>query len=188
VRHTKAIGVSHRANKFFNDLVRTQIHGADKAILEPGDLMMVTRNWSRNGVFLCNGDQVEIIEVDWNSVESVEDLTFIAIKFRPLFSDQIVDDLLLVESVTSIGANIDQEKFMKLVQSRYIKNKIFRDSENPEDDKYIGSIKLMYGHSITCHKAQGGEWDKVYINSWGIPSLKWQYTAVTRGVSNLEHF
>ena len=187
-QNTIAIGVSHKANKFFNDLVRTNVHGANKRILEPGDLMMVTRNWTRNGVFLCNGDQVKIIEIDWDSAESVEDLTFVALKFRPLFSDQIIEDLMLLETVTSLGGRVDQEKQLKLLQSRYIKNKIFRESENPEDDKYIGSIKLMYGHSITCHKAQGGEWDKVFINSWGIPNLKWQYTAVTRGISTIEHF
>ncbi len=35
---------------------------------------------------------------------------------------------------------------------------------------------------------EGGEWKKVFINTLGIPSLKWQYTAVTRGIDEIEKF
>ena len=89
--HSVAIGVSHKANKYFNDLTRTRIYGNNKTLLEPGDLLMVTKNWSRNDVVLYNGDQVQLVEVDWSSVETVCNLNFVAIKFKPLFSDEIYD-------------------------------------------------------------------------------------------------
>jgi exodeoxyribonuclease-5 len=186
--HSIAIGVSHKANKFFNDLTRTRIYGNSKKLLEPGDLLMVTKNWSRNDVVLYNGDQVQLVEVDWSSVEAVCDLNFVAIKFKPLFSDEIFDDLLLVESITELGGQIDYKLECELLKSRYIKNRIFRESQKPSDDRYVGAVRLMYGHSITCHKAQGGEWNKVYINTLGMPSLRWQYTAVTRGIASIESF
>ena len=186
--HSVAIGVSHKANKYFNDLTRTKIYGNNKNLLEPGDLLMVTKNWSRNDVVLYNGDQVQLVEVDWNSAETVCDLNFVAIKFKPLFSDEIFDDLLLVESITELGGQINYKLEGKLLKSRYIKNRIFRESQKPSDDRYIGAIRLIYGHSITCHKAQGGEWNKVYINTLGMPSLRWQYTAVTRGVKEILKF
>jgi exodeoxyribonuclease-5 len=186
--HSVAIGVSHKANKYFNDLTRTRIYGNNKNLLEPGDLLMVTKNWSRNDVVLYNGDQVQLVEVDWNSVETVCDLNFVAIKFKPLFSDEIFDDLLLVESITELGGQIDYKLEGELLKSRFIKNRIFRESQKPSDDRYVGAIRLMYGHSITCQKAQGGEWNKVFINTMGIPGLRWQYTAVTRGVKEIERF
>ena len=41
-----------------------------------------------------------------------------------------------------------------------------------------------YGYSITAHKSQGGQWDKVYIDyNWSADtwnSARWLYTAVTR--------
>lgn len=47
-----------------------------------------------------------------------------------------------------------------------------------------------YGYAISCHKAQGQEWDNVYIDaSWLMPvwdSAKWFYTAITRAKCKVE--
>lgn len=190
LENTVAIGVSHKANKFFNDLIREQIFGKARNVLESGDLLMVTQNWHRNGVSLYNGDHVEMLLVDWNLQEQVAGLHFVAIKVKLLFSDPetIVEDYALIETILSPGGNIDSKLENELRRERYIKNKIFRESNMPSDDRYVGALKLMYGHAITCNKAQGGEWKKVFINTWGIPSLKWQYTAVTRGIEEIEKF
>ena len=185
-----SIAVSHKANKFFNDLVREKIFGKAKKILEPGDLLMITQNWYRSGVQLYNGDHVELISVEWNLQEEVAGLHFVAVKIRLLFSEEetIVDDYAILETIIYPGGKIDSKLENELRRQRYIKNKIFRESNMPADDRYVGALRLMYGHAITCNKAQGGEWKKVFINTWGIPSLKWQYTAVTRGVDEIESF
>jgi len=75
-----------------------------------------------------------------------------------------------------------------LRKERYTKNKIFRQTGDPQDDRYVGAIRLTYGHAITCNKAQGGEWDKVYMNTFFVPSLKWAYTAVTRAKTSLVRY
>lgn len=185
-----AIGVSHKANSFFNNLVRERIFGRAKKILEKGDLLMVTQNWHRNGIQLYNGDHIELLTVDWNLQEQVADLHFVAVKIKLLFAEKetIIEDYALLEPIISIGGKIDSTKENELRRQRNIKNKIYRESNNPEDDRYVGALRLMYGHAITCNKAQGGEWKKVFINTMGIPSLKWQYTAVTRGVNEIEKF
>ncbi|MBL0049703.1 MAG: AAA family ATPase [Bacteroidetes bacterium] len=190
LEHSIAIGVSHKANSFFNDLVRNRIFGKAKQILEPGDLLMVTQNWFRNGVQLYNGDHVELLHVDWKIQEEVANLHFVAVKVRLLFVEKetIIEDYALVESLISIGGKIEGQKESELRKQRYIKNKIFSESNMPCDDRYVGALRLMYGHAITCNKAQGGEWKKVFINTLGIPSLKWQYTAVTRGINEIEKF
>jgi ATP-dependent exoDNAse (exonuclease V) alpha subunit len=185
-----AIGVSHRANKFFNDLVRERIFGKLKKVLEQGDLLMVTQNWFRNGTHLYNGDHVELLSIDWNLQEQVAGLHFVAVKVKVLFSevDTIVDDYALLETITSLGGVLDGVLENELRRQRYTKNRIFRDSNMPCDDRYVGALRLTYGHAITCNKAQGGEWKKVFVNTMGIPSLKWQYTAVTRGINEIERF
>ena len=182
------IGVSNRANKFFNDLVRERIFGKAKKTLESGDLLMVTQNWFRNGVQLYNGDHVELISVDWNLQEQVAGLHFVAVKIKLLFSEKetIIEDLAILETLVSEGGKIEPMLENELRRQRYTKNKIFSNSNMPGDDRYVGALRLMYGHAITCNKAQGGEWKKVFINTMGIPSLKWQYTAVTRGIDEIE--
>jgi ATP-dependent exoDNAse (exonuclease V) alpha subunit len=185
-----AIGVSHKANKFFNDLVRERIFGNAKKILERGDLLMVTQNWYRNGIQLYNGDHVELLSVDWNLQEQVAGLHFVAVKIKVLFSETetIMEDYALLETILSPGGILDGKLENELRRQRYTKNKIFRDSNMPGDDRYVGALRLTYGHAITCNKAQGGEWKKVFVNTMGIPSLKWQYTAVTRGINEIEKF
>ena len=185
-----AIGVSHKANKFFNDLVRERIFGNAKKILEQGDLLMVTQNWYRNGIQLYNGDHVELLSVDWNLQEQVAGLHFVAVKIKVLFSETetIIEDYALLETILSPGGVLDGKLENELRRQRYTKNRIFRDSNMPGDDRYVGALRLTYGHAITCNKAQGGEWKKVFVNTMGIPSLKWQYTAVTRGINEIEKF
>jgi len=184
------IGVSHKANMFFNDLVRERIFGNAKKILEQGDLLMVTQNWYRNGIQLYNGDHVELLSADWNLQEQVAGLHFLAVKIKVLFSETetIIEDYVLLETILSPGGVLDGKLENELRRQRYTKNKIFRESNMPGDDRYVGALRLTYGHAITCNKAQGGEWKKVFVNTMGIPSLKWQYTAVTRGINEIEKF
>jgi exodeoxyribonuclease V len=50
-------------------------------------------------------------------------------------------------------------------------------------NEYTPSVaRLTYAYAITCHKAQGSEWDRVLVVdewSWG-EEARWLYTAVTR--------
>ena len=57
-------------------------------------------------------------------------------------------------------------------------------------DPYYNALRVKYGYAITCHKAQGGEWDKVFVDYSGRlglfnDALRWSYTATTRAVKTL---
>ncbi len=189
--HTVSIGVSHKANGFFNKLVREEMFGLSSNVLEPGDLLMVNQNWSRDEDRLFNGDHVELIKVELDKIEVVAGLSFVPVEVRPVSgvsNDLIISDYALLDCILLPGGNIDFKKDGELRRQRYAKNQIFRQSGMPGDDRYVGALRLTYGHSITCNKAQGGEWDKVFINTWGIPTLQWQYTAVTRAISQVERY
>ncbi|MDM1757665.1 AAA family ATPase [Acinetobacter sp. 256-1] len=56
-----------------------------------------------------------------------------------------------------------------------------------QNDPYINALYLRFGYAMTCHKAQGGEWDNLYINLARpqndlktLNGFKWTYTALTR--------
>ncbi len=59
--------------------------------------------------------------------------------------------------------------------------------EQLKSDPYFNALRVKYGYAITCHKAQGGEWQILFIDYFGRTSLKeeplrWSYTATTRAV------
>lgn len=57
--------------------------------------------------------------------------------------------------------------------------------ERLKTDRYFNAVRVKYGYAITCHKAQGGEWDTIFVdfhgrNSLADDPLRWSYTATTR--------
>lgn len=183
-----SIAATHSMNNGFNKVVREKLFGKNALMLEPGDLMMVTTNWSRNSHRLYNGDHVTVKEFFPDLIEEVAGLHFMPVKvvFNGIDGTQEeIEDFLLVESITAKNGQLDYMLENGLRHERFVKNRPFSESGHPEDDRYVGALRLNYGYSITCNKAQGGEWEKVYLNRFHIPSLRYQYTAVTRAKTNL---
>lgn len=51
-------------------------------------------------------------------------------------------------------------------------------------------VEFNYGYAITCHKAQGSQWDKVLVIEENFPfesieHARWVYTSVTRAISRM---
>lgn len=182
-----SIGATHKINKMFNNVVREKIYGIGAKTIELNDLLIVTNTWRRNDFQLYSGDHVTVLECNQNEVELVAGLHFLPVKLLSKSlqgQEEIIQDYILLDSVLHPeGLTIAQEN--RLRHERFSKNKAYKESGNPSDDRYVGAIRATYGHSITCNKAQGGEWDKVLINSFFMPSLRYQYTAVTRAKNNL---
>ena len=53
-------------------------------------------------------------------------------------------------------------------------------------DPYFNALRIKFGYAITCHKAQGSEWKRVFIDCKSHMSklsqeyFRWLYTAITR--------
>lgn len=60
-----------------------------------------------------------------------------------------------------------------------------------KSDPYFNALQVKYGYAITCHKAQGGEWESVLVDFTGMKGFnnstffRWAYTAITRTSKNL---
>lgn len=61
-------------------------------------------------------------------------------------------------------------------------------------DPYYNAVICKYGYAMTCHKAQGGEWDNVFVDMcrYGCTAnedyFRWAYTALTRASKKIWHF
>ena len=64
--------------------------------------------------------------------------------------------------------------------------------EAMREDEYLNCLKASYGYAVTCHKAQGGQWDAVFVDQGYVTEeminmdfLRWFYTAITRATTEL---
>ena len=80
--------------------------------------------------------------------------------------------------------NSQQERKKELGQAFY-KEGSEEFKQQLKTDPYYNALRVKYAYAITCHKAQGGEWDTTFVDYFGRTSLKndplkWSYTATTR--------
>jgi len=59
-------------------------------------------------------------------------------------------------------------------------------------DPFYNALQIKFAYAVTCHKAQGGQWDAVFVDQGyltddmiDIEFLRWLYTAVTRSRKEL---
>ena len=90
----------------------------------------------------------------------------------------------------SVFSNLSMDKKMILEGEPTLTNKESWKLSN--NKKFASSVPLSftYGYAITCHKAQGSEWDNVLVIEEGFPFDKtehkeWLYTAATRAAKKL---
>lgn len=61
-------------------------------------------------------------------------------------------------------------------------------------DPFYNAVICKYGYAMTCHKAQGGEWDNVFVDMCRFGGtanedyFRWAYTAMTRATKKLWHY
>lgn len=163
--------------------------------LQPGDLLLVTQNNLISG--LLNGDIVVVRECMIR--ETRAGLTFLKVSVKELSSERVYEQFLIEEILYNNMTNLTQEQQRELFIDFYIRMKekgIKQGDSRFEDsmrkDPYLNALRTVYGYALTCHKAQGGEWDRVYLDiPRNLPSVKkpyvyqWMYTAMTRASKDL---
>jgi len=60
-------------------------------------------------------------------------------------------------------------------------------------DPYLNALQIKFAYALTCHKAQGGQWQAVFVDHGflkpdepvGGEFARWLYTAITRASERL---
>ena len=60
------------------------------------------------------------------------------------------------------------------------------------DNEFYNALQVKFAYAVTCHKAQGGQWKKVFIDPGQVSEdqinsdfYRWLYTALTRATENV---
>jgi len=63
----------------------------------------------------------------------------------------------------------------------------YRRQKEVQENPYYNALQVKYAYAVTCHKAQGGQWENVFVEQPWLPNgevdedyLRWLYTALTR--------
>lgn len=152
---------------------------------EDGDKVICLRNywdnWADNGDYLVNGT-IGFLNNTYSSFNIIP----------PLFGGQKID-VIYSNFISDTDANygeIQMDTKEILTGERSLDNKsIYRLMRSKRYSSLV-PYEFTYGYAITCHKAQGSEWDKVLVIEEKFPfdkeeHARWLYTAATRAIDKL---
>lgn len=186
------------------------------AQLMAGDKVMAVSNSDVYGLFISNGDFGLIRQVlgepqqrkvtlkrkasETGRVEEIQlPLVFrdVEIGFKDLdglphfFRAKVLEDLLYNKE---INLSSDQNKALYLdfcIRNPDLPRKSVEFKHALKSDPYFNALRLKFGYAITCHKAQGSEWNHVFVkckshmNQLNSDYFRWFYTAITRTAGHL---
>ncbi len=190
---------SNQRAKQYNMGIRNMILGRESN-LERGDMVIVSKNnykWlgDRSKDFIANGDIAEIKRI--KKEREMFGLNFAEVTLRLREHDNAeIDATIMMDFLTSDAASLTREQeeiLYEAIANDYgdlgSKQKLFSAMKN---DPWYNALRVKYAYAITCHKAQGGQWDTIFLDlgfitedMMDIAFLKWLYTAMTRATKKL---
>lgn len=207
IDETIIITRSNKRANIFNQGIRNMILDREEE-LSTCDMIMIVRNKylsqekkqqqnssGRKLNFIANGDRAIVRRV--RNYRELYGFRFADVTLRfPDFDDTELNTTVLLDVLNSEAPSLTSQ------QSKDLFNNIMEDyADIPQkaermkllkQDTYLNALQVKFGYAITCHKAQGGQWQHVFIDQGYITEqtlspqyYHWLYTAFTRATKHL---
>lgn len=201
-----------RSNKhanIYNQGIRNMVLDRDDMLCS-GDMLMIVRNnyfWTEQlaadksspassvPAFLANGDRAKVLRV--RNVREFYGFRFADVWLQfPDYDNFEMQVTITMDSLTTDAPALTRE------QNETLYNKVMEDYADlptkPErlkalrKDIYFNALQVKFAYAVTCHKAQGGQWQHVYLDQGYMTDdmltpdyIHWLYTAFTRATDKL---
>jgi len=199
VEDTIVVTRSNKRANMYNNGIRNRVLMKEDELTN-GDLLMVTKNnyfWNKPYKeidFIANGDILEVMRV--KKSREMYGFRFVDLTLRSLDYEWEIDafvwlDLLQSDSPTHSNEMHQQlfqaiaEDYPEITQRRMLVKKIY-------ENEFFNALQVKFAYAVTCHKAQGGQWKKVFIDPGQVADeqlnsdfYRWMYTALTRASENV---
>lgn len=202
MENTIVICRSNKNANLYNQHIRNRILFREEE-LTGGDYIMVVRNnyfWlnrdSERAGFIANGDMAQVRRV--RNVHEQHGFRFADVSLEFLDSDEMepVDCRVMLDTLHSDSPNLaqgEQQRLFEAVMADYIDIGDKRERLAAlRADPYYNALQIKFAMAVTCHKAQGGQWQAVFVDQGYITEelldvefLRWLYTACTRATDEL---
>ena len=189
-----------------NQSIRERLFSKEDLPMQAGDTLLVNKNSP-----LCdlnNGDLIKAISPDQHpevksirmkGVELPVELSFrgVEIAYRDFNGNIKRGRCLLLENLlTSKDRELSAAENRALLVDFRSRHKGLKPNTKEFNaaigsDIYFNALQVKFGYALTCHKAQGGEWNTVIVDFSDTRGnnnenyFRWSYTAITRASKNL---
>lgn len=191
---------SNKMANRYNQGIRNRIFFREEEI-SPGDMIMVVKNNyaiikedGEDAGFIANGDIAEVKKIR----KYEERYGFHFAEMLLWFSDykleleaKVMLDVLHLDS-PALPSDRSKELFQQVLAD-YVNLKTRSKQINAvREDPYFNALQIKFAYAVTCHKAQGGQWERVFIDQGmfnrtevSLEYLRWFYTALTRATEKV---
>ena len=199
---------SNKRANIYNNGIRTRILDYEEE-LSSGDLIMVAKNnyyWTERDqaakgmnpdsmAFIANGDVAVVRRLR-------NERSFYGFRFAdatiefPDYNNKEMEVTVLLDTLQSEAPALTRQQQEALFQGVWedypeLTNRRER-MKCLRQDIYYNALQIKYAYAVTCHKAQGGQWEHVYIDQGYITEemlspdyFRWLYTAITRATEQV---
>ena len=199
MEETLIITRSNKATNLYNQGVRARILWKEDQ-LSSSDRLMVSKNnyfWTEqyeNLDFLANGDSLEIERL--HNEHEMYGFHFVEASLRLVDYDWEIDAMIWMDTLFTDTPEQNyqmQKQLYDKIAEDYpeIKNKKER-TKRIFASPYYNALQVRFAYAVTCHKAQGGQWKHIYLDTGienpeisAISQQRWLYTALTRATERV---
>jgi exodeoxyribonuclease-5 len=187
---------SNKAANEYNRQIRARILWFEEELCSGDELMVVKNNyfWQNDSSsidFIANGETLQVVRI--RGMEEMYGFRFYRAIVRLSEAQENIEleVLLHTETLNSDSPALSRDRMKELffeIEKDYahIHSKKQRYEEMMKDP-YFNALQVKYAYAVTCHKAQGGQWDSVFIDQGYLTDemvnpdyYRWLYTALTR--------
>lgn len=201
VDETIVVCRSNKRANIYNQQIRARIRWQESEI-SAGDYIMCVKNnyfWlpeEAEAKFIANGDILYI-----NSLRSHKELY--GLRFCTASVNLIdypnmpaIDIIVMLDTLTSESPALTQEQnkrfYEEVLQDYADEPSRTKRNELVKKNEYFNALQIKFAYALTCHKAQGGQWEHVFIDHGYLTDemmnqdfFRWLYTAITRTKSKV---
>lgn len=193
------VNSNKQANRY-NQGIRNRIFFREEEI-SPGDMVMVVKNnysiidENEEGPgFIANGDIAEVKKIRKYEERYGFHFADMVLKFPDYdieVESKVMMDVLHLDT-PALPSDKNKELYQNILAD-YIELKTRKKQfEAVKNNPYFNALQIKFAYAVTCHKAQGGQWERVFIdqgmfnrNEITIDYLRWFYTALTRSTDRV---
>ena len=191
---------TNKRTNLYNQGTRARVLWKEDAV-SAGDRLMISKNnyfWTKDYddiPFLANGDMMEIVRL--RNQREMYGFQFADASLRAIDYDWEIDVVVWLDTLTTDSPEVNHQLHRQLFErisedypelQRNRKKQIETIYESP----YYNALQVRFAYAVTCHKAQGGQWKRVFIDTGNIAPeeqdknyFRWLYTAITRATEQV---